>query len=54
MILDMFTFLSAVEPEVVIDAAVAPDMYEKLDLSSKQDKKLLKEMAEEDNCQNGI
>lgn len=30
MILDMFTFLSAVEPEVVIDAAVAPDMYEKL------------------------
>jgi tRNA (guanine37-N1)-methyltransferase len=25
-----------------------PDMYEKLDLSSKQDKKLLKEMAEED------
>lgn len=26
----MFTFLSAVEPEVVIDAAVAPDMYEKL------------------------
>ena len=30
MILDMFIFLSAVEPEVVIDAAVAPDMYEKL------------------------
>lgn len=26
----MFTFLSAVEPEVVIDAVVAPDMYEKL------------------------
>lgn len=26
----MFIFLSAVEPEVVIDAAVAPDMYEKL------------------------
>ena len=26
----MFTVLSAVEPEVVIDAAVAPDMYEKL------------------------
>ena len=25
-----------------------PDMYDKLDLSSKQDKKLLKEMAEED------
>ena len=25
-----------------------PDMYEKLDLSSKQDKKLLKEIAEED------
>ena len=25
-----------------------PDMYEKLDLSSKQDKKLLKEMEEED------
>jgi len=25
-----------------------PDMYEKLDLSSKQDKKLLKEMAQED------
>ena len=25
-----------------------PDMYEKLDLSSRQDKKLLKEMAEED------
>ena len=25
-----------------------PDMYEKLDLSSKQDKTLLKEMAEED------
>ena len=25
-----------------------PDMYAKLDLSSKQDKKLLKEMAEED------
>ena len=28
-----------------------PDMYEKLDLSSKQDKKLLKEMEEEDNAQ---
>ena len=26
----MFIFLSAVEPEVVIDAVVAPDMYEKL------------------------
>ena len=25
-----------------------PDMYEKLDLSSKQDRKLLKEMEEED------
>ena len=25
-----------------------PDMYEKLDLSSKQDKKLLKEMEQED------
>ena len=25
-----------------------PDMYEKLDLSSKQDKKLLKEMQDED------
>ena len=28
-----------------------PDMYEKLDLSSKQDKKLLKEMKEEDNTE---
>ncbi|MBQ6890188.1 MAG: tRNA (guanosine(37)-N1)-methyltransferase TrmD [Oscillospiraceae bacterium] len=28
-----------------------PDMYEKLDLSSKQDKKLLAEIAEEDNGQ---
>ena len=27
-------------------------MYEKLDLSSKQDKKLLKEMAEEDAKEN--
>ena len=27
-----------------------PDMYEKLDLSSKQDKKLLKEMEEEDRA----
>ncbi|MBQ5803879.1 MAG: hypothetical protein IIW25_06585 [Bacteroidales bacterium] len=27
-----------------------PDMYEKLDLSSKQDKKLLKEMEEEDQA----
>ena len=26
-----------------------PDMYEKLDLSSKQDRKLLREMDEEDN-----
>jgi tRNA (guanine37-N1)-methyltransferase len=30
-----------------------PDMYEKLDLSSKQDKKLLKEMEQED-ADNGI
>ena len=29
-----------------------PDMYAKLDLSSKQDKKLLKEMAEEDAAMN--
>ena len=29
-----------------------PDMYEKLDLSSKQDKKLLKEMEEEDRQEN--
>ena len=28
-----------------------PDMYEKLDLSSKQDKKLLKEMEAEDNAE---
>ena len=26
-----------------------PDMYEKLDLSSKQDRKLLRKMDEEDN-----
>jgi len=30
-----------------------PDMYEKLDLSSKQDKKLLKEMEEEDRAETG-
>ena len=29
-----------------------PDMYEKLDLSSKKDRKLLKEMEEEDHEQN--
>ena len=29
-----------------------PDMYEKLDLSSKQDKKLLKEMEAEDAAEN--
>ena len=29
-----------------------PDMYEKLDLSSKQDKKLLKEMEQEDAAEN--
>ena len=28
-----------------------PDMYEKLDLSSKQDKKLLKEMELEDSAE---
>ena len=30
-----------------------PDMYERLDLSSKQDKKLLKEMEEEDRERSG-
>ena len=30
-----------------------PDMYAKLDLSSKQDKKLLKEMEEEDRVESG-
>jgi tRNA (guanine37-N1)-methyltransferase len=29
-----------------------PDMFEKLDLSSKQDKKLLREMEEEDRIMN--
>ena len=31
------------------DDYIMPDMYEKLDLSSKQDRKLLREMDEEDN-----
>ena len=31
-----------------------PDMYEKLDLSSKQDRKLLKEMEDEDREQPGL